>query len=72
MRCASCLAVLSILCVASAIGADGRDDDGDDDDAGGWPMSSGPSIADGRIYIGLGDTFQVGFTGPGAIVALGL
>ena len=33
---------------------------------------SGPSIADGRIYVGLGDTFQVGFTGPGAIVAVGL
>lgn len=33
---------------------------------------SGPSIAGGRRYVGLGDTFQVGFNGPGAIVALGL
>jgi outer membrane protein assembly factor BamB len=33
---------------------------------------SGPSIVDGQIYIGLGDTFTVGPTGPGAITALGL
>jgi polyvinyl alcohol dehydrogenase (cytochrome) len=33
---------------------------------------SGPSIADGQIYIGIGDTFTVGPTGPGAITALGL
>jgi outer membrane protein assembly factor BamB len=33
---------------------------------------SGPSIADGQIYVGIGDTFTVGPTGPGAITALGL
>ena len=33
---------------------------------------SGPSIVDGQVYIGLGDTFTVGPTGPGAITALGL
>jgi polyvinyl alcohol dehydrogenase (cytochrome) len=33
---------------------------------------SGPAIADGQIYVGVGDTFSVGFAGPGAITALGL
>jgi polyvinyl alcohol dehydrogenase (cytochrome) len=33
---------------------------------------SGPSIADGQVYVGIGDTFTVGPTGPGAITALGL
>jgi polyvinyl alcohol dehydrogenase (cytochrome) len=34
--------------------------------------TSGPSIADGQIYVGVGDIFTDGFTGPGAITALGL
>jgi outer membrane protein assembly factor BamB len=33
---------------------------------------SGPSIVDGQVYVGIGDTFTVGPTGPGAITALGL
>jgi outer membrane protein assembly factor BamB len=33
---------------------------------------SGPSIAGGQLYVGIGDFFTVGYTGPGAIMALGL
>lgn len=33
---------------------------------------SGPSIADGQIYVGVGDIFGPGASGPGAITALGL
>ena len=33
---------------------------------------SGPAIADGQVYIGIGDTFTSGFAAPGAITALGL
>jgi hypothetical protein len=30
------------------------------------------SIADGQIYVGIGDIFGAGASGPGAITALGL
>jgi polyvinyl alcohol dehydrogenase (cytochrome) len=33
---------------------------------------SGPSIAGGQIYVGVGDIFATGAPGPGAIMALGL
>jgi outer membrane protein assembly factor BamB len=34
--------------------------------------NSGPSVAHGRIFVGLGDSFVDGFQGAGGIVALGL